>query len=148
MRAFLAALILVAATAAATADDVLVTAEDGATFLLAPDGTWQDVIVGTGDDGQTYLLLLDGSWISREGGAAGLDGAFRQAAEAAVLRFNSNLAGAELDQVMACVMDAFAPLSDDDKQALIDVGMDPDDDMQDRFEQAYPGLEDDLDDCF
>ena len=45
-------------------------------------------------------------------------------------------------------MAAFEPLSDEDKQALIDVDIDPDREMQERLEEAYPGLEQDLEICF
>ncbi len=148
MRALLAAIVLAAAASVAAAEDVLVTAEDGGTFLVSPDGTWQPVIVGIGDDGQTYLLLDDGTWTMRGGAAAGIDGAFRDAVEAAVLRYEPDLGDAERDRVMDCVMGAFEPLSDEDKQALIDVDIDPDREMQERLETSYPGLEQDLEVCF
>ena len=147
MRALLAAMIVAAATSVAAAEDVLVTAEDGGTFLVSSDGTWQPVIVGTGDDGLTYLLLDDGTW-RMPGAAASIDGAFREAVEAAVRQYEPDLDDGERDQVMVCVMAAFEPLSDEDKQALIAVDIDPDREMQERLERSYPGLEEDLEGCF
>ncbi len=146
MRALLAAMIVAGATSVAVADDVLVTADDGATYVISADGTWQPAIVGTGEDGLTYLLLGDGTW-RLSGADAGIDGVFRDAVEAAVRQYEPDLDDGERDQVMDCVMAAFEPLSDEDKQALIDVDIDPDREMQERLEQSYPGLGDDLEAC-
>lgn len=147
MKALICAAALALASSVAMAEDILVTVSDGSMALVAPDGTWQPVLVGTGENDQTYLLLPDGTWRTRDVEVSALDAQFRDAVDAALTRFEGDLQGAEREQAMACLMSAFSPLSDDDKQMLIDAHFDPDRATQNRLEADYPGINDAVEEC-
>lgn len=140
MKALICATLLALASPVAMADDILVTASDGSMALVAPDGTWASVLVGTGEDDRTYLLFPDGTWQVREIAVSAVEQQFRDAVDTALSRFEPDLEGAEREMAMTCLMSAFAALSDEDMQMLIDVGFDPDRAMQDRLEETYPGM--------
>ena len=136
-----------AAAPAAAQQLPIVTAEDGQTFLLNRDGTYEAVTVANDPQGGTFVLYADGTWERIEAYVAPIDVRFREAVLAAVRRFEEGDTEAEMQQATDCLMQALSPLDAEDKQALIDVGMDPDRDMTDRLETKYPGLEDAVERC-
>lgn len=145
--ALAAAIMLAPAAAAQDAQDIIVRTEAGEAFVLRADGTYAPATIATDAEGNAFILFGDNSWQRLEAYLPPIDVRFREAVRSAVRQFEEDASEEEVGRVTDCLVRAFDPLDRDEKQELIDVGIDPDRDMQERLESRHPGIGDAVESC-
>ena len=137
------------ATAAAAQDtpDIIVTTESGETFVLRGDGSYVPATIATDAHGKAFVLFSDGAWQPLEAYLPPIDVRFRDAVRSAVRQFKEDATELEAGQVTDCLVQAFDRLDAGEKQRLIDLGIDPDRQMQEQLEARYPGIRDAVESC-
>ena len=145
--ALAAALLLAPAAAAQDAEDIIVRTEAGEAFVLRADGTYAPATIATDAEGNAFILFGDNSWRRLEAYLPPIDVRFREAVRSAVRQFEADASEEEVGRVTDCLVQAFASLDASEKQDLIDVGIDPDREMQERLESRHPGIGDAVEGC-
>ena len=145
--ALAATLLLAPPAAAQDAEDIIVRTEAGAVFVLRADGSYAPATIATDAEGNAFILFDDSSWQRLEDYLPPIEIRFREAVRSAVRLFETDATEEEVGRITDCLTQAFASLDASEKQALIDVGIDPNREMQEQLESRHPGIGDAVESC-
>lgn len=122
-------------TGATEADqpETIVTDADGNQYVLYPDGTYEAVeAVDTGDTAGAEDEMT--AFLTTELGNA-------------LNKYMPELDAAGREQVIGCILDVLAPLSDEDKRQMAAVEFDPKGAFEEHLKASYPNIEEDFVAC-